>query len=239
MWTGCRWSPPRPPPPPRPRRRGDNRRCSAPYTCEWLSAGGVQSKRDTRSVDSSDAQHTEEQGDDDERGDSDNHHRLGGAARLEAPRALRREADAHWIRPEPGNAADGQAVGDEVQEVADQQCDERYAAYGGPVDLRSTAGAERDARTVEAQIVESPGERVLRSPDEGADDDQADEAMEKGAVPGDALEASTDEAKAFAEGAAGVVNVGGKSAQRRAGIEDALEHQLVCRLVGISWQRRA
>lgn len=86
---------------------------------------------------------------------------------------------------------------------------------------------------LEAEIIETPADGVLDAEDGSADDEQADDAMEEGAMAGEVLEFFADDAEVFAEGAAGVVDVGSEGAEGGEAVEDAFEQQLICRDVRV------
>src|SRR5579859_2425916 len=117
--------------------------------------------------------------------------------------AAGREPQIGFVRPEPGNTFQCQAIGGKVQEVTDHQASESDAHAGGD---KAAAGVEASGQGLagvpEADIVEGKAERVLGGPDNRADHRETEQAVEEGAVSCEMLDALADGAKALAKRAA-------------------------------------
>jgi len=167
-------------------------------------------------------------------GDSGDDDDLRAAAGVEAPAPLGRKAEARVVGPQERHTAVGEAVGDDVEQVTEQEGDEGDGATGSQDTIRADAGAQRFSGADEAQVVKCVAERVFGAPDEGADQQQAEEAVEDGAVPGESLDATADEASALADRAARIVDVGRQGAEGGAAEEDRLEQHDIDNLVRIT-----
>jgi len=116
--------------------------------------------------------------------------------------------------PEPGDAAGGQAIGDEMQKIADQQADERHAQPLRHIEAGYDAGervAEVACGAIRARPFQRQADATLRAVDNRGDHHQPDDAVEESAVPRSVLDDFADRAK-FLAGVLRALSISGVSA---------------------------